>query len=184
MNREELGRLYPITIDRHNPNWPSMFEREKQNIISILGSNIALRVEHIGSTAVPGLSAKPTVDILIEIPPDSGITERIMDLMNRREYIHMKEQRNHLMFVKGYSPAGLEKESYHIHMGTQDQDFLWDRLYFRDYLKQNPSAAKEYEKLKLTLAEAFKNDREAYTKSKTDFINRITGLAKESLTSD
>ncbi|WCK56001.1 GrpB family protein [Aneurinibacillus sp. Ricciae_BoGa-3] len=55
----------------------------------------------------------------------------------------MKEQTNHLMFVKGYSPTGLEKESFHIHMGTKEQVFLWDRLFFRDYLRMNPSVANE-----------------------------------------
>ncbi|KKO55103.1 GrpB family protein [Paenibacillus sp. DMB20] len=183
MNREELGKLFPIIIERHDQNWTSMFEREKQNIINILGSEIALRVEHIGSTAVSNLSAKPTVDILVEIPQASGIRDIIIDLMIKKEYILMQEQRNHIMFVKGYSPTGLEKESFHIHMGTKEQDFLWNRLYFRDYLRMNPTVAMEYEKLKINLAETFKYDREAYTQSKTEFINKITRLAKESLAS-
>ncbi|MBB3131375.1 GrpB-like predicted nucleotidyltransferase (UPF0157 family) [Paenibacillus rhizosphaerae] len=182
MNREELGKLYPIIIERYDKNWVSMFEREKQNIINILGSNIALRVEHMGSTAVPNLSSKPIVDILVEIPQISEYRDIIIDLMSKKEYTLMQEQRNHIMFVKGYSPTGLEKESFHIHMGTKEQDFLWDRLYFRNYLRMNPSVAMEYEELKIKLAETFRHDREAYTESKTEFISKITRLAKESLT--
>lgn len=181
MNREELGRLYPIKIERYDANWALWFEKEKQLLAGTLGPEIALRIEHIGSTAVPKLSAKPTVDILVEIPGESEIRDEIINLMSKNNYIHMKEQQQHLMFVKGYSPTGLEKESYHIHMGPKDQDFLWDRVTFRDYLRMTPSAAKEYEALKIRLAEAFKHDREAYTESKAEFIRKITKLAKETL---
>ncbi|MBP1996930.1 GrpB family protein [Paenibacillus eucommiae] len=58
MNKEELGKLYPITVVPYDTNWASIFENEKETIIKILGSEVALRVEHIGSTAVPNLSAK------------------------------------------------------------------------------------------------------------------------------
>jgi GrpB-like predicted nucleotidyltransferase (UPF0157 family) len=182
MNRVELGKLYPIIIESYDINWDSMFEKEKQNLINILGSDVALRVEHIGSTAVPNLSAKPTIDILVEIPLGSDIRDKILNLMCKNKYIQMQEQRNHLMFVKGYSPTGLEKESFHIHMGTKEEELLWDRLYFRDYLQMNSSIAQEYETLKNKLAETFRNDREAYTANKSEFINRITRLAKEKLT--
>ena len=135
MNREELGKLYPITVVEYDHNWITMFENEKQAIKNVLGPEIALRIEHIGSTAVPNLSAKPTVDILVEIPGDSDIRDLIIFEMSKNNYNYMKEQRNHLMFVKGYSPTGLEKESFHIHMGTKEQDFLWDKVIFRDYLR-------------------------------------------------
>lgn len=64
-------------------------------------------------------------------------------------------------------------------MGTKEQDFLWDRIYFRDFLRLNPSVANEYEQLKLKLVETYKHDREAYTESKNEFISKITNLAKE-----
>ncbi|MDF2647548.1 MAG: hypothetical protein K0Q73_3353 [Paenibacillus sp.] len=184
MNREELGKLYPIKIVPYDSNWAMMFEKEKQVITHILGSDIALRIEHIGSTAVPNLSAKPTIDILVEIPKESHIRDEIIILMSKNNYIHMKEQRNHLMFVRGYSPTGLEKESFHIHMGAKEEDFLWDRVYFRDYLQRNPTIANEYESLKNKLAKTFKHDREAYTENKSEFIGAITRLAKERLIGD
>ncbi|MDQ0896179.1 MULTISPECIES: GrpB family protein [unclassified Paenibacillus] len=179
MNKDELGKLYPITVVPYDGNWTLLFKNEKQFLTNLLGSEIALRIEHIGSTAVPNLSAKPTIDILVEIPNESGICELIMSKMNENNYIHMKEQKNHLMFIKGYSPTGLEKESFHIHMGSKDLDFLWDRVYFRDYLRENPTVAKQYEELKHKLAETYKYDREAYTDNKTEFIRQITRLAKE-----
>jgi len=181
MNKEELGKLYPIIIVPYDLNWTSIFKNEKDIIVKILGPEIALRVEHIGSTAVPNLSAKPTIDILVEIPEETSIKDLIINNMTRNNYIHMKEQENHLMFVKGYSPTGLEEISFHIHMGTKEQDFLWERMYFRDYLRKNLSVANEYERLKIKLAQTYKQDREAYTESKTDFIKKITNLAKEKL---
>ncbi len=182
MNREELGRLYPIQIVPYDERWPSYFEQEKENLLRILGSECALRVEHIGSTAVPGLSAKPTIDILVEIPADqTGLEPLLIRKMNENNYIHMKEQKKHLMFVKGYLPTGLDKISFHIHMGTKEQEFLWDRICFRDYLRIHPDVAKEYERLKIKLAQTYKYDREAYTEAKTELVNRITGLAKEKL---
>lgn len=181
MNKEELGKLYPITVVEYDPHWTTLFEKEKQNMIKILGSEIALRIEHIGSTAVPNLSAKPTIDILVEIPVKAGIKEIIIRRMIENNYILMQEQTKYLVFAKGYTPTGIEKISFHVHMGTKEQEFLWDRIYFRDYLKMNPSVAKEYEKLKLKLAETYKHYREAYTEKKTEFICKITNLAKEKL---
>jgi len=181
MNREELGKLYPITVEKYDSNWPLLFKREKAILISILGPEIALRIEHIGSTAVPNLSAKPTIDILVEIPEENEIKNLIISRMCENGYIKMEEQKNHLMFVKGYTPTGLEKESFHIHMGSIDQDWLWHRLYFRDYLSMNPLVAQEYEDLKIKLAGEYQFDREAYTENKAEFIKRTTQLAKEKL---
>ncbi|WP_018759175.1 GrpB family protein [Paenibacillus terrigena] len=179
MNRDDLGKLYPITVVPYDANWTSQFKNEKQILTNILSSEIALRIEHIGSTAVPHLSAKPTIDILVEIPKENGVSNLVISKMTQNNYIHMKEQKNHLMFIKGYSPTGLEKKSFHIHMGTKDLNFLWDRVYFRDYLRANPTVAKQYEDLKFKLAEIYKYDREAYTENKTEFIREITKLAKE-----
>ncbi|WP_070119677.1 GrpB family protein [Bacillus marinisedimentorum] len=179
MNKKELGKLYPITVVPYDASWPSIYEKEQEDLVKILGAEIALRIEHIGSTAVPGLSAKPTIDILVEIPEETDIREKIIHVMDQNGYIHMKEQENHLMFVKGYTPAGLDNVSFHIHMGTKTQDFLWERLYFRDFLRGNPSAASEYAKLKRRSAIIYKHDREAYTESKADFVHAVTDLAKE-----
>lgn len=178
MTIEELGRLYPIMIVEYSHEWPKAFEKEKAILAQILGLKIALRIEHIGSTAVPGVSAKPTVDILVEIPNAPTIHQDIMKRMTDNGYIHMKEQQDHLMFVKGYTPTGLASESFHVHMGSKEQGWLWDRVAFRDYLRRNLNAAKDYEKQKIILASKYKYDREAYTEGKEMFIKQITGIAK------
>ena len=180
MTKEELGMLYPITLEPFNPEWKSLFEKEKHLLSSILGS-IALRIEHIGSTAIPGIMAKPTIDILVEIPFEQDSKNKMIQIMVQNDYIHMVEQIDHLVFGKGYSPTGIEKESYHIHLGPKDQDSLWNRIYFRDYLTSNFGIAKEYERLKIELASKHKNDREMYTNSKTEFILKTTEIAKNAL---
>ncbi|WAH35883.1 GrpB family protein [Alicyclobacillus dauci] len=181
MDKEELGKLYPITVVEYDAKWTTSYEQERNIIVNILGPETALSVEHIGSAAVPNLSAKPTIDILVEIPDAPGVNELIISKMSENNYILMQEQTSHLMFVKGYTPTGLEEISFHIHMGTRNQAFLWDRIYFRDYLRMYPSVASEYESLKLKLAEIYKHDRDAYTENKGDFIRKITSRAKESL---
>jgi GrpB-like predicted nucleotidyltransferase (UPF0157 family) len=175
VNREELGKLYPVVLSESSADWPLLFADQKEVLLRIFDQ--PLRIEHIGSTAIRGIRAKPTIDILMEKPdiPDSEIITK----MKEYGFIHMKEQLRHLMFVKGYSASGLERESYHIHMGPLSQGFVWDRIFFRDFLVQNPEEARNYEKLKIRLAETFKFDRESYTENKTEYILRITGIAKE-----
>jgi GrpB-like predicted nucleotidyltransferase (UPF0157 family) len=175
VKKEELGQLYPVMLSAFNAEWLVLFEKEKNILADIWGAD--LRIEHIGSTAVPGLAAKPTIDILMQKPPKRS-DERIITVMTEHGYIHMKEQTRHVMFVKGYGTAGLEKESYHVHMGPLEQEWLWDRLYFRDYLKAHPEEARRYETLKQELAATHRHDREAYTEGKAGYINRITDRAK------
>lgn len=178
MTKEELGQLYPILLKPYNPKWTDYFNQEKRLLSSYFFQDLI--VEHIGSTAVPGLMSKPTIDILMERPSTMD-DQTIIELFKSNRYIHMQEQRNHLMFVKGYTPTGLEDISYHIHMGPLHQDWLWDRIYFRDYLIQNTFYKQQYQELKVWLAEKYPHDREAYTHSKADFIIKGTQEAKKAL---
>lgn len=179
MTKDELGKLYPIKLEPYDSGWNRLFEKEKQFLQSILNSN-ALRIEHIGSTAIYDMIAKPTVDVLVEIPSNLTCNE-INRILKPYGYIYMKEQTRHIMFVKGYSARGIEKESYHIHLGPKEQDWLWDRVYFRDYLRSNSIVAREYKELKIMLAFKYKYDREAYTERKSEFIEKITRLAKKEM---
>ncbi len=174
---EELGELFPIIIKPYNDQWPLWFEEEKKNLYLILGEKLALRIEHVGSTAVPGMTAKPTVDILVEISHDDQDKERIIQKMNEAGYLKMHEITNHIMYVKGYTPEGTKERTFHIHMESVDDRNFWNRIYFRDYLRLYPDAARRYENLKKKLALKYKNDRDGYTEAKTEFINKITRRA-------
>ena len=177
MNNDEIKELYPIKLSDYNIEWPMYFEEEKKWLYNILDFMNPFRIEHIGSTAVPGLRAKSTIDLLVEIPEEFSEIERMKSVLTDHGYIYMQEQTRHIMFVKGYGPTGIEPISYHLHFGPLDQSWLWDRVYFCDYLKKHPETAMEYQVLKEGLAEKYEYDREAYTESKGDFIKRITELA-------
>ncbi len=180
LSPKELGKLFPIIIVEPNQKWNNIYETEKKEIIRILGEKV-IRIEHFGSTAVPNLEAKPTIDILVEIPKSEKNKSEITERMKSEGYNFIP--RNdcpppYIMFVKGYTNEGFKGQSYHIHMAEKEHNGLWDRLYFRDYLINHKEVANEYEKIKQKLAEKYKYDREAYTEGKTEFIKAITEKAK------
>lgn len=179
---EELGHLFPIEIVPYDKKWSDFFLEEKKLIQRTLGERIALRIEHFGSTAVEGLAAKPTIDILIEIPKlTEELKTEIIKTMKGIGYHFIwrtDEQSPYMNFVKGYTLNGFEGNIFHIHMADKKHS-LWDRIYFRDYLRKNTNIAKEYEKLKIEFADKYKFNREKYTNAKTDFVKRITEIAKK-----
>lgn len=182
LSKEELGSLFPVKIVPYNPEWIIRFRKEKKLLIETLGKEAALRIEHFGSTSVPGLASKPTIDILIEIPP---LTEQLKEWIIKKmksigyDFIWRTDDAiPYMMFAKGYTSEGMKEQSFHVHMGEHTHS-LWDRIYFRDYLRQNPDALKEYENLKFKLADKYKFDREGYTNAKKEFITRVTELAKK-----
>jgi len=182
MTPEELGLLFPVSIAAYDQQWEKSFQAEKKRIAAALGSNIALRIEHFGSTAVPGLASKPVIDILLEIPESEQVKEHLITLMSRLGYDYILRSDGlppYLMFVRGYTSDGYKGQIYHVHAAPHTHRDLWDRVYFRNYLISNPDVAKEYEKLKRKLASRFQHHREKYTDGKSEFVKRITRLAKD-----
>ena len=178
----ELGKLFPIKISPYNPKWTKWFEEEKKEIIRVLGKQIALKIVHFGSTAISNLDAKSTIDILVEIPKKEHLSNEITIKMTKAgyEYILRKDcPPPYMMFVKGYSIDGLAEKSFHLHVAPADHSRLWDRLYFRYNLLKNPKIAQEYLQLKKELAKKEQFNREAYTEGKTEFVKKITDLAKQ-----
>ncbi|MDO5575970.1 MAG: GrpB family protein [Fibrobacter sp.] len=178
MSNEELWELFPIIISEYNPQWKENYLTEKKVIENAVGLNNIVRISHYGSTSVPNLAAKPTVDILLEIK-NSTNTDLLVNCMIKAGYIYSPQPKNappHMMFLKGYTSEGFKGQVYHVHV-RYDGDH--DELFFRDYLCTHPETAKEYVKLKLELKEKFEHNRDAYTDAKTDFIKKYTKLAKE-----
>jgi GrpB-like predicted nucleotidyltransferase (UPF0157 family) len=170
-----------ICIEPYNSEWPALFKKEKEFLIKLLPGTIVKRVEHFGSTAVKGLSAKPVVDILVEVSSFEETIEKIVPLLASEgyEYFWRPVSNNeadvyYAWFIRRNS---IGKRTHHIHM-VEKNSSLWDRLFFRDYLIEFPDAAKKYEKLKNELAFNYPNDRVCYTKGKTDFILEMTEKAK------
>jgi GrpB-like predicted nucleotidyltransferase (UPF0157 family) len=180
MSREELGMLFPIIISDHNPDWAHLYFAEKEFIVENVGEADVVRIQHYGSTSIPGIPAKPTVDILLEVR-DGIDTDGLVAKFRRMGYHFSPQPDNpppHLMFMKGYTLHGFEGQAFHVHVRYRGD---WDELYFRDYLILHPEIAEKYGELKLQLKESYEHDREAYTQSKTEFIKVVTAEARKYL---
>jgi len=179
LTAEQIGTLFPIKIVPYNPCWITLFEEEKAVIIEILDKNVV--IEHFGSTSIVGLAAKPTIDILIEVPNLTNETKQIItQKLEAIGYGNMynAEKENKMTFGKGYDKNYVAQITYHVHIREKGKA-PQDEIYFRDYLRQNPDACDEYAKLKYALAEKHRFNREDYTYAKTEFIKEITDKQKE-----
>lgn len=178
LTRPEFGQLFPVIISEPDRNWPVIYEAERAGIEAILGAENIVRIAHIGSTAVPGLRAKPTIDILLEVPESIADT-MIVERLERLDYICLPRPElpaPHMVFVKGYTLNGFEGQAYHLHVRYPGD---WDELYFRDYLIQHPETLRAYEALKQELLQTYPNDRDAYTDGKEAFIKEVTVRARK-----
>ncbi len=177
MEQSQLDLLFPVKISVYDEKWPELYLSEKSLIEKALGDEVLFRIRHFGSTSVPGLCAKPTIDILAEVNNTVGL-EYIIKAFREIGYNYAFQPRNpapHMMFMKGYTLKGFSGQAYHVHVRYPGD---WDEIYFRDYLISHPEVAHEYETLKRELSEKYANDREAYTAGKSGFVRDITELAR------
>lgn len=160
-----------IIIVKYDPAWPAKFAGEAQKLREVLGTNLAA-IEHAGSTAVPGLSAKPIIDILVGVHSLEAAKASIPEI-EALGYGYWREDTipRRLYFVKGLPPNG--PRSHHIHFVEIGTDFWRTHLLFRDILRADPNEAKRYEGLKRLLAAQFTDDREAYTDGKAEYIQAV-----------
>lgn len=180
MSQSELNRLFPIILSEHDPKWSDLYLNEQTAIECAVGLKNIVRINHIGSTYVPALYAKPTIDILLEVKKRTDDNEIIAALTDVG-YVYSHQPDNpapHMMFMKGYTENGFRGQAYHVHVRYSGD---WHELYFRDYLYAHPETAHDYGELKKSLREKFEYDREAYTEAKTDFIRSITAKARKEL---
>lgn len=161
-----------IIIEPYNPAWPKLAEAEINAIKAITSSSYEL-IEHIGSTAVPELSSKPIIDILIAVRSIEDAKNWIKPL-ETLGYVFWDENpdKNHLRFFKGMPPFGM-KRTHHIHIVEVSNDIVEQRILFRNVLRQEQKIRQEYESLKLELSKLHVNDRENYTDQKSDFIEKV-----------
>jgi GrpB-like predicted nucleotidyltransferase (UPF0157 family) len=180
MSNRELFTLFPIILSEHKQEWKENYLKEKTLLEQAIGIQNIVRMNHYGSTAIPGLIAKPTIDILLEIQDDTDIPGLISSLQSCG-YIYIEQPDNpapHMMCVKGYTSQGFKGQAFHVHVRYSGD---WDEMYFRDYLLTHTEIAHEYGKLKMELQKKYEHDRDGYTFAKTDFIKRITRLARAEL---
>lgn len=172
LSLEELWQLFPIELTEHNPEWKDWAAAEMAYLRDMLGE-YAVSVNHIGSTAIPGIMAKPIIDILVEIKANADRSV-IRNRMEAAGYICMNDSPSRMSFNKGYTPSGYAGKVYHIHFHNIGDNA---EIAFRDYLIAHPEEAREYERLKRSLLPQYRHNRDGYTDAKSDFINKISGLA-------
>jgi GrpB-like predicted nucleotidyltransferase (UPF0157 family) len=166
-----IVRLVP-----YDPAWPGLYVAEAERLQeSFTAAGLVGLLEHTGSTAIPGLPAKPVLDILGGYPEGASVTAYI-DALTRADYIHRGEQGipGREFFRRG------NPRSYHLHLAAIDSAFWRDHLTFRDRLRADDSLRDAYAALKLDLAARFPQDRQAYIDAKAPFVKEILANAGDS----
>lgn len=160
-----------IKIIKYEPRWMIAYQQEREVISTALKQEF-IDIQHIGSTSVPGLSAKPIIDILIAVNK-LNTPEKYSRYLQKicYQYIYYAENIDRLFFCKG------TPRTHHIHIVEYDSWTYWRHILFRDYLVAHPETAQHYAQLKQKMALKLKTDRDAYTNSKTAFIESIVAQA-------
>ena len=160
----------PIQLAAYDPSWPDRARAEARSLEDALRPWLAGRVEHVGSTAVPGLEAKPTIDLMAPVHELESARAAFGPLADLG-YAHAPHRPHFHWFCKP-SPAVRE---FHLILVERSHPDFRARLSFRDRLRADPATAAEYVRLKRALARRFPDDREAYTDGKAAFVARASG---------
>jgi GrpB-like predicted nucleotidyltransferase (UPF0157 family) len=168
-----------IEIVNYDPRWPALFDEEAKRLRANLDPSLVVGLEHFGSTAIPGLSAKPIIDILIAVRSLADAQANFVEALRKLDYIYWAEnpKQDRMFFVKGMPPFGSGR-THHVHV-TEPHGEMWQRLAFRDYLRAHPEEAQTYERLKRRLASEHRADRDAYTDAKSAYVESVMRKAME-----
>jgi GrpB-like predicted nucleotidyltransferase (UPF0157 family) len=162
-----------VEIVAYDPRWPLLFDEEAKRLRMVLDPSLIVGLEHFGSTAIPGLSAKPIIDILIAVRSLAATQVTFVEALRRLDYVYWADnpKKDRMFFVKGMPPFG-SKRSHHVHV-TEPRGEMWKRLAFRDYLRAHPEEAETYGRLKRRLAAEHQTDREVYTAAKSAYVASV-----------
>ena len=164
-----------VTLESHRPEWRQQYEKEVERLESIAGDRLS-GYEHIGSTAIEGLAAKPIIDLLAVVDDLSDVRATLVPVLENHGYEHRPDDvRGRLFLAKGPRTS----RTHYLSLTERNSDFHAEKLAFRDYLRENPGAAAEYESLKRELAENHPHDRDSYTERKGAFVERILETAMD-----
>lgn len=168
-----------VEIVEYDPRWPVLFNAEAERLRAVLDPSLIVGLEHFGSTAIPGLSAKPIIDILIAVRSLAAAQATFVEALRTLDYVYWADnpKKDRMFFVKGMPPFG-SRRSHHVHVTEPDGE-MWRRLAFRDYLRAHPEEAAIYAQLKRRLAAEHQTDREAYTDAKSAYVERVMWKASE-----
>lgn len=161
------GRDSPVVVVAYDDRWPARFAAEVERLTPLLpGADI----HHIGSTAVPGLAAKPVIDLMALV---ADLDQPIPALVDAGGYEYPPAYNATLVDRHWLCRPSAAERTHHLHL-VADRALLDAHLRFRDELRANPQLRDDYAQLKLALADRYRDDREGYTEAKTAFIERAT----------
>ncbi len=164
-----------VEVVPYDSHWPALFEEERDHLMQCMPAGMIIRIEHFGSTSVPGLAAKPIVDMIIEVRDVQEAKVTVPQILEPQGYdcFWRPTMGNdvppwYTWCIKRNSAGA---RTHHLHIG--EVGFKDDALLFRDTLRENPEIAAEYQELKLRLAGEHHTDRVAYTAAKGEFIQQV-----------
>lgn len=163
----------PVQIVPYDNTWPLRFAEESARIEQLIAEWITGGVHHVGSTSVPGLAAKPIIDIAVGVA-DLASSRPCIDLLAQLDYCYAPYRAEVMHWFCKPSPS---HRTHHLHLLPTGSQRLHDELAFRDYLRAHPTVASEYSLLKRDLAGRYRDDRDAYTDAKHDFVADTTRAA-------
>ena len=161
----------PAIVVDYDPGWPELFQFLRKRIADALG-DMAAAIEHVGSTAVPGLAAKPIVDIDVLLASET--MPAVIARLARLSYVH---QGNLGVPEREAFLKPVNDPPHHLYVCPPSSAEFRRHMAFRDYLRAHPKDAKTYGDLKIALAERFREDRSAYTTAKGEFVDGLTTRA-------
>jgi GrpB-like predicted nucleotidyltransferase (UPF0157 family) len=162
-----------IRIVPYDPAWPGSFESERAALEAAIGGWAVGGIHHVGSTAVPGLAAKPIVDILVGVEDLEG-SRACIEPLARLEYLYAPYLAEEMHWFCKPHP---DRRTHHLHLAPVGGQRFGDELAFRDRLRADGALADSYASLKRDLAARFPDDREAYTDAKAEFVRRALAEA-------
>ncbi len=169
-----------IIIADYDPLWPILFQQERDLLLKKLSNSDSLIIEHIGSTSIFGLSAKPVIDTSIALDSLEDVDQPFISALESIGYEYVPEYEKEIperRYFRKNSREGVR--THQIHVAEKKSAFHKRHLLFRDYLRNHPQLASEYATLKRTLAKQF-TDTQEYARAKSDFINKVLDSALKS----
>ncbi|MHB9025170.1 MAG: GrpB family protein [Armatimonadota bacterium] len=162
-----------IALVAPDPAWPQQYAEFAAWLREALGPEVALRIEHYGSTAIPGIPAKPVIDVLVEVPSFDLARRQALPALNSEAWEYWWYH-DHMVFIKRQALMG--RRTHHVHLAPAGHR-LWEGLAFCDYLVAHPDEVARYAALKQELAGRYQEDREGYTEAKTAYVREVTARA-------
>jgi GrpB-like predicted nucleotidyltransferase (UPF0157 family) len=160
-----------VQIVAYDPRWPQLFTTQREHLAGILRRWLSGPIEHVGSTAVPGLASKPIIDILAPVTSLADARGAV-PLLGDAGWLHWADDPNRSWRIWFLRPR-IDARTHHLYLIERGDPHIDELLTFRDLLRSGPDARRQYEQLKYHLAMMHRYDRDAYTQEKSTFVETL-----------